>query len=247
MACGVVNQMRITKLVSFGALASILVAAPVLAADADLNSLDNYGQPYQDLSGLNPWSGFYVGVHGAYNSYSVKGALPGDSYSRNKSSFAYGVYGGYNYQHNRFVVGFDADANLSRAGNMVQYLTGTGAGGYIRHKPGYAVHARLRLGYVAQETLMPYIAGGFTSAKLNVDHIDSNGAVTLSDEKWLSGYTLGIGVAHAFSPNIISRIEFLWDEYNNANFTYTPVAGTTERGSLKMRNKTWRIGIAYKF
>ncbi len=223
-----------------GLLVMPLAMGPLKAADYGDNGATN-GESYPMYTS---WSGFFVGVHGGYSAFDLDGNLSGGgAYSRNKNKFNYGFYGGYNYQYNRMVFGVDGDFTFSRAGDITQFLTG---GEALRHRPGHSARGRLRFGFLVEETFMPYIAGGFATRLLELEHLDDNGATTSTDEEWVSGFTIGAGLAHAFTPNFISRIEFVWDDYGKKDLSYN-VGANQARASLKTRSKTWRLGLAYKF
>jgi outer membrane immunogenic protein len=105
-------------------------------------------------------------------------------------------------------------------------------------------HARGRIGYAFQNILV-FAAGGLAVADLNF----TEGSTTTifvpaqsSGGKYF-GWSLGGGVEWGMTPNLVSRVEYFYDNYGHKD--YVGVLGDPYRVSLK--GQTLRGALAWKF
>ena len=141
------------------------------------------------------WSGPYLGVHGGYGWGTGESAGFDESFDGGR----FGGFVGYNWQmSNGFVAGIERDVNYDWNEETVAFGTGT-----AEVDTGFSGSVRGRLGYAMDRTLI-YAAGGWTATEVNADA----GAAGSFDDT-LHGWTLGAGVEHAFTDNMIGRLQRL--------------------------------------
>ena len=145
---------------------------------------------------------------------------------------------GYDFVlHDNWLLGIEADANFSNAsdsGSTTGFLAHT-----FEQKLDYFGTLRARIGYAMGSNLF-YGTGGWAwgHGTRSVDF----GFVNSSDKQSLSGWTIGAGVEHMFTPKVIGRLQYLYTDYGTANYTIlgTPVPVSTTTSTLSM-------GINLKF
>lgn len=214
-----------------------LVSASTAALAADMSTGTG--------SSLN-WSGFYAG---AQIGYDVGGRAeytyfqtPGSDYNYNHGlrGFLGGIYAGYNHQFdNGVVLGVEADAwfgdvhGSSHAPGDDEFRAKT--------KIDRAISARARLGF-AVDRLMPYVAGGVTSAHMKFnEHL--NASHYASAKKSLIGWNVGVGVEYALTDNVSLRGEYRYTRFSKKDF----MTDITDEYSLKSYTHDIRLGVSYRF
>ncbi|MFO1091505.1 MAG: outer membrane beta-barrel protein [Hyphomicrobiales bacterium] len=180
-----------------------------------------------------------------------------------------GIYGGANYQFGGVVLGFDADytwAGMSgdnvKLGFSDSSTTPPTTGKYATANVdvNWLAHVRGRLGY-GFDRFMIYAAGGLAIAgydasfdgNLPTNFIGNFGNAGDS----ITGWTVGGGIDWALTDNIIVRAEYLYDQFDNADFgsyritdtASTPpnafVGGASASGDFSVN--IFRVGVSYKF
>ena len=207
---------------------SFLCAGPAMAAD-----LAPYpSEPAAPAQVYLPysWTGFYIGAHAGYGFGNVDPKLAGaplDSFDIN--GFVGGVHAGYNYQMNQFVLGVEADADLTSIhGSTFDPVLGA----TDKLSVPWQGSVRGRLGY-AWDRFLLYGTGGvaFADAKL-----------AGGNSKGLVGWTLGAGVEYAFTDSLSGRVEYRYSDFQRA--TFTAPAGPIRS---KFDESQVLVGISYKF
>ncbi|MFT4078671.1 outer membrane protein [Rhodomicrobium sp.] len=209
-------------------IAGLTLASVVAIASA--NSADLYrGQAggYKDGPVVAPvatWTGFYAGINGGYGWDDI------DSDSKFDGDFNGGFGGGqigYNWQGafgtSPLVIGIEAD------------IQGSGVG-YDAHSYeanlDYFGTVRGRLGYALGNSLV-YATGGFAYGSFEVK---GNG---WSKDETETGWVVGGGLEHKFTPNISGKIE-----YQYLNFE---LDGNSNYKDLDFGVNTVRVGLNYHF
>jgi outer membrane immunogenic protein len=155
------------------------------------------------------WTGFYVGVNAGYG-WNDSGdgdlvfegeTIVGDS--DNDGGFIGGGQIGYNYQIGSFVVGLEGDIQYADFGG-VNYDFGP-LGIYENDNDDWFGTVRARAG-VAFDRALIYATGGFA----------------FTDNR--NGWTVGGGLEYAFTNNLSAKIEGLYVNLEEEDFTF---AGTT--------------------
>ena len=101
---------------------------------------------------------------------------------------------------------------------------------------------RARLGY-AIDNFLPYITGGVAWTDFDVTQtLAGVGTVDTSDT--FVGWTIGLGLEYAFTPNLIGRVEYRYTDYGD-NTDNLGLFGFND--NVDFHDNTVRIGVAYKF
>lgn len=191
------------------ALAAVL-SFPVMAADVPVK-----GPVYKAAPLVFSWNGFYGGLHlgGIWFDGDLT-AVPGGSGATSGNGFIGGLLAGYNWQLSRnWVFGLEVDGGWSGADSAV-VLAGPGV---VNSELKWNGHVRARIGYAMDRTLL-FFAGGLAFA--DIEQFLPAGPVAVSNT--LTGYSIGLGIDHAFTPRWIGRVEYLYDDYGSNNYNYAP-------------------------
>ena len=164
------------------------------------------------------WSGFFVGLNGGYGfsgdeTVRLKPRFQDKAGRLDLNGFFGGAQVGANWQTGNWVVGAEADLQLS---DIVDSDTRRVNGLDVSSKGAidWFSTVRLRSGY-AIDNIMIFGTGGLALAGMNhkvhtVD--DPSAAINLSDAYTASGWTAGAGVEWGFSANSSAKIEYLYTD-----------------------------------
>lgn len=224
--------------------AAVLLTSSAFAADMPVKA------PVYKAPGFN-WTGFYAGVDAGYNWSSTDLFVPAAPLAGTPSpkprSFTAGGHVGYLYQFNSpVVIGAEADVSWMNGDATSQFPGSLPVSVYAKTK--WDASLRAIVGY-AVDTNLIYATGG-------ASWLNSNGCVTFTAapttclgntdySKTQVGWTIGAGFAHAFTPNLIARVEYLYADYGNFSYVATGLAGGTANVATKS-NKV-RAGLSWKF
>lgn len=235
------------KLLSTTALAAIfagvmVISNPSYAADI----VEEPPVPPVAPQVINPfiWTGPYLGAHIGYGwgkGHNVSGpdsengpAETGFDSLRLRGLFG-GLHAGYNYQFdNPFVVGVEGDIEYTGIDGSHHILL-PDFDDSLNVRTNWQGSARLRAGYAIEKTLI-YATGGVAFAGAEVK---SGG---WSDKNTHTGWTVGAGVEHAFTPNWIGRFEVRYSDFNKK--TYDTPFGDVK---LDFNQTAATVGVSYKF
>ncbi|WP_457094324.1 outer membrane protein [Microvirga sp. P5_D2] len=173
------------------------------------------------------WTGFYVGVNAGYGwNDGTNVTFPdGTVISTNGNDdggFVGGAQIGYNYQIGSFVVGLEGDIQYADFGDN-RYDFGT-AGIFEDGSDDWFGTVRARAG-VAFDRALVYATGGFAFA----------------DDR--AGWTLGGGLEYAFTNNLTAKVEGLYVNLEDQDFTFNGLTFSTEEQEFGVV----RAGLNYKF
>jgi outer membrane immunogenic protein len=194
-------------------LASVAIFSLTAAASAaDLAPYTKAPPPVVN-PGIN-WSGFYIGAMGGYSwsdrlRLSVGGLSGSTSSSDVNGGFGGGTIG-YNWQVNQAVFGIEADA----AGADVSDSETT-FGVTLTEKVQAFGSVTGRIGYAAGPALI-YAKGGYAWADNKISA--SAFGVGFSESRFHSGWTVGGGVEYMFAPNWSGKVEYMFADYEKANY-----------------------------
>jgi hemoglobin/transferrin/lactoferrin receptor protein len=178
-----------------------------------------------------------------------------------------GLFAGYNLHTNSpLVVGFDTSLERGKRVQgadqyswQVQNQPTDGTSAISRTLTAYAssqmeweAKVRGRVGF-AFDRFMPYIAGGLTVGHFNYGYAFAlSGTATNQANQTLPnpsslkdtyvGWTLGAGLEHAMTDNLLLRAEFNYSDLGNKTFDTS--AGVHR---VDLTSHEWRLGVAYKF
>jgi outer membrane immunogenic protein len=160
---------------------------------------------------------------------------------------AAGVYAGYNWQGaGAFVYGVEGELNWSNAGDCCAETVG-GTPGSWRYEADINNTAalRLRAGYAAGQTMF-YAAGGLAYANFDLRYIDSGGGLRDSFSDGRSGWTLGIGVEHAFANGWVGRIDYRYSDFGQETYNIDEGGGIYP-ATIDLTTSEIRLGVAMRF
>jgi len=237
------------------ALAALPVAGAVAASPA------NAAGPYP---GAYNWTGLYLGGEAGWSWATqqithVTGAtsFPAGSVDAplDQNGPLAGIYAGYNYQMNQFLVGIDGDITTTD-------MTGTGRdvspvnGDVASHSDliNWIATATGRVGYVNNNLLL-FAKGGWAWAPFSESNIlrtPGGGLVNNSTSSGTrDGWTVGAGLEWGFADHWSAKLEYDYIGFDTANYlsTVTAAAGavSTEARSATSSLSMLKGGVAFRF
>jgi outer membrane immunogenic protein len=214
------NCVRESEMSRFALIAVALIAAgwTMSAQAADLP----YGSraPYTVNQPLNAysWAGPYLGGNLGYAWGSV------DNNITTPSGFAGGIQGGYNWQNGPWVIGVEGDIQASGAEDtFAPWKFSNPWFGTVRGRAGYAV-----------SNILFYGTAGLAFGEL------TGQTFGLSESHTSAGWTAGVGAEFGLAPNWSGKIEYLYVDLADSNFTITGVPNGYQFGLV-------RVGVNYHF
>jgi len=171
-----------------------------------------------------------------------------------------GLFAGYNFQLNSpMMIGVDANFGYGGATDVsvgrftapaatppiTRTLTTTVTSGV-----DWQAGVRGRVG-VAFDRMLPYIAGGLAVAQFNYNYTSFSlnqtaSTTTLPDPTSFKdtyfGWTLGAGIEHALTDNLLFRADYRHSDFGKKTFD-TPHGAH----NVDLATDEWKLGVAYKF
>ena len=210
------------------------------------------------------WTGWYIGLNAGYGwgRDERTDLLPpiggfwvpvgvGFSDTLRPKGGVYGGHIGYNYQTGQWVLGLEAnfDAANMKEDKISIYFPATDA---WHAKVSAIFTATGRIGY-AMNAWLPYLRGGFATAKLKSRMDDTTAAANfVENNSWYNGWTIGGGVEYMLTPNWILGAEYNYMDFGARTWTgvTTSAAGafvSNERIQEKLTISTITARLSYKF
>ena len=206
--------------IAFAAVALTAAGYTVSAQAADL-----YGsRPYPNYT-VNrvlddcSWAGPYLGGNIGYAWGSV------DNNPTKPSGFVGGVQAGYNWQTGAFVFGVEGDIQATGADDTFAP--------WKFSNPWFGT-VRGRAGYAFVNNFLVYATGGLAFGELRAETFG------LSETHTNAGWTAGVGGEFLFAQQWSAKVEYLYVDLANSNFTVTGASNGYRFGVL-------RAGINYHF
>lgn len=199
------------------------------------------------------WSGGYVGAFAGYqqaqDDWTSNDTDPADNVlvspiEIRSDGFTGGGYAGASIQHGAVVLSVEGDIGSGNSNR--KDLTNLGVAfrtESVESEIEWTAHARFRAGY-SVGNFMPFLAAGVALAGTTVTLYDQGSNITAErDDLFRVGFTVGGGVDLLLGPNLIARVEYLYDQYGGANY------GSTEHFSefFDLTTQSVRGGLAIKF
>jgi outer membrane immunogenic protein len=237
------------------AASAVLLSTGAFAADLPIRKEAPPPVPY-----IVPfsWTGFYVGAFagGSFGSVSYSDATLATGNKSTPGGFNVGGLIGANYQFSSVVVGAEGEYGYNTNGANSVNFTGTFAGNPYNLSQKFSNtgigRLRARLGYAVMPNFLLYAAGGWTFANTNTSVGGTYGGFatpfSVSNNKSVSGWNLGVGGEYAFTQNWIGRVEYIYDGFSKTayNYNYPPYAFADSRNASLSLN-TIRAALEYKF
>jgi outer membrane immunogenic protein len=206
--------------IAFAAVALTAAGFTVSAQAADFYRPRSYTAPQPVLNG-DWWGGPYLGGNIGYAWGSV------DNNPTKPSGFAGGVQAGYNFRLSPggpWVVGLEGDIQATGADDtFAPWKFSNPWFGTVRGRAGYAF-----------DNIFVYGTGGLAFGALRGETFG------LSETHTNAGWTAGVGGEFGFAQNWSAKVEYLYVDLSNSNFTITGVPNGYHFGLL-------RAGINYHF
>lgn len=191
------------------------------------------------------WTGPYLGINGA--AIAVDGTFDGvcscgstyDDFEHSGIGWAWGGLVGFNYQLSSIVLGLEGDWGM---GGTVATNDEPGIDTDLSFNQIATFRARLGM---AHENTMVYLTGGAAAVEAEFGAVMAS---TENDRAWVYGWTVGGGVEHAFTDNFRGRIEYLYIDLPDIDFSMTDSAATTLDVTQSFNNVHMvRAGFTYNF
>jgi outer membrane immunogenic protein len=160
-----------------------------------------------------------------------------------------GIYGGYNWQGSSpWVYGIEGEWNYSDAdGSAAETVNGVSFPTPWSYEADINSTAalRLRAGYATGRALV-YAAGGLAYADFDLRYIDGGGGLrdTVSDGR--TGWTLGVGVEHAFGNGWIGRVDYRYSDFGDETYNIDEGGGVYP-ATIDLTTGEFRVGVAMRF
>jgi outer membrane immunogenic protein len=207
---------------SKSAFGGAIVAAICMSASAqaaDIYGNRPYAQPYtvsQPLS--NSWMGPYIGGNLGYGWGDITHS------SVQPSGVLGGIQGGYNWQSGALVFGVEGDLQINGADDTFA--------SWKFSNPWFGT-ARGRVGYAFNNILL-YGTGGLAFGGLKAERD------LLSESHTGFGWTAGVGAEIALDRHWSAKIEYLYVDLSDRNFSITRAPNGYEFNTV-------RVGVNYRF
>lgn len=267
-----------SALLGTAGIATLMLSCPASAADMAARYTK---APPAMVSPAYNWSGFYAGIHAGYTfgeddnvittgqaagniANVVGGARPGQV-RLDRDGFIGGGQIGYNWQFSpNWVFGVETDISYVdiRENRDVGTLSLPTAvppnaplNNTFRTRMEYFGTVRGRIGYAWDRTLV-YATGGLAYAEVEnsasffgaAGQLQFDGRIRRTE----TGYTVGAGIEHAFSPSWSVKAEYLYYDLgsNTVNVAFVPGSGGAPTGyNTRFENDGHivRAGLNYKF
>ncbi len=137
----------------------LLAVLGVLVVGASAADLDTYGEPVYASDPQSLWAGPYLGLEAGISQTVTDVKSGGRSKDFSRVDAAFGVFGGYNWEVSRFVLGVEGSAtylgNLEKGRHPTLGAVETGS--------KWSVGAKARVG-LPINTFMPYLSAGIVAA-----------------------------------------------------------------------------------
>jgi outer membrane immunogenic protein len=187
------------------------------------------------------WTGWYIGGHAGYGTAKTDVDFTdfGVSTSTSASSAVAGVHGGFSWHFGNWVLGGEADLDLS---NMSKDASCPGGTFTCTTSIDSLSSVRVRIGPLITDDVLVY--GTLGPAAGTIETSDNTGAGG-GETKGHGAAVVGFGVEGMFSPKWTWRAEFL--RYGLSSDTQQFSSPTQDRGDVKANVNVVRAGFSYRF
>lgn len=216
-------------------------------------------KPPKELS-PHDWAGFHAGlILGAQvGTSSDKTAAFGynadnDEWHYNESGFNAGAEFGYSYLWHQFIIGPVVELGyINMQGNGAQPIS-PGLDTVGKSSSDFYTTFRARLGMDLHHYLL-YATGGAIGVSYTTQVVDNcsiapcgGGTVNAEKNDYDWGYTVGGGIEHVFEKSWSAKLECLYFNLNNQNFSGTTNLGNTYNWTGETFGYMIRGGLNYHF
>lgn len=191
------------------------------------------------------WQGFYIGINGGIAAHDADLTATNDIGATDPGNLSAiggiaGGHAGYNFQHQHFVFGVEADASWIDG----EESGATDAGAPWSTDLEWLVTIRGRIGVALSPTLI-YVTGGFAVGEVD-NSLPANFGVTFpADSDTRSGVVFGGGIEHMLSPRVLVRGEILHVDLGDN--TVDSFAGPAYTARFENDVTLGRVGVSLKW
>jgi outer membrane immunogenic protein len=199
-----------------GAAAVLICGFTASAEAADFA----YRAPYTVNQPLNvySWAGPYIGGNLGYAWGEITNNLT------RPNGVMGGIQGGYNWQYGQFVIGGEADLQISGASDtFAPWKFSNPWFGTVRGRAGYAMN-----------NILFYGTGGLAFGTITAQ------AFATSESHITAGWTVGVGAEVGITQNWSAKVEYLYINLSQTPFTLTAVQNGYGFNVV-------RLGVNYRF
>ena len=220
-----------------------LIGTSAVAADMAVKA------PPPPIAPAATWTGCYVGIEGGGNwgeTHSIAAAGPNVGATHSPShDLSGGLFGGTlgcNYQiTTNWVIGAEGDFSWTDQRGSAVTPPPFNTTVTITDTERWFGTARGRIGYLSNNLLI-YATGGAAWTQLNL--LEGNATFSESENRVLSGGTVGGGVEWRFAPQWSAKAEYLYVVYTPVQF-FGVACCTLENRHLT--DDIFRVGVNYSF
>jgi len=247
--------MRRLSLLSLAGVATLAIAGPAFAQDAERAPFDGFYaggsfgfdvQPNDvgesisfDRAANGSFGDTLVTTTGA-NPFSPSATVPGAGFCNgqarfstratgcvnDRDSYSYSGRLGFDKQMGNIVVGLVGEFGDNNIRDAVRAFSTTPANYVMNREIKYTGNVRLRAGYAADRTLF-YATGGGVYARINnyFSTTNATNTFTTNGNKNAYGYTVGGGVEQKIAPNISIGVEYLFNRVKDDDYRVRVAGG----------------------
>src|SRR5262245_39355969 len=258
--------MKRALMLSIGAVALGAMTLPASAADLGARPITK--APVAAPVPVFSWSGCYIGgnLGGKWGNFGADATVPATvllpsgvvaltSGGNNDGSFVGGGQVGCQWQTGAWVFGIEGDFDATNISRDFIFTTAVGpfvAGDAFSFKNDWQASVRGRLGY-AWDRWMLYGTGGVAFANIDAT-VALVGFPIFSNEKTLTGWTVGGGFEYAFTNNLSLGIEYRFSKFDTENFAFGTIgllpvglAGAAANADLETHEVTARLNWRFNW
>ena len=210
----------------------------------------------------SPWGGFYVGVQGGYgwgktdvvedpaNPVAYNGA--GNGWSYDAEGMLGGVHVGLDWESYALILGIEASLGYLAVEGEAPDPASPGLDTVALGGRGYYADITGRIGFAPDNTLY-YMKGGLALADLGLEIEDtcSGGScslttITATDDGLQDGWTMGVGIAYAFSSGLSARLEYAYYDFGEIAVVGTS-GGTSYSWDQEVNFHAVTAGLSFMF
>ncbi|MBD8554143.1 porin family protein [Rhizobium sp. CFBP 8762] len=216
-----------------GLITAALISTTAVAQAADV-VMDVPAAPVVETVAFYDWTGFYVGAQGGY------GWVNADTNTEFGNTDLDGGFLGGHVGYNamlapNFVLGVEGDMQKDWGDDT----RSNGLGQGIALDAQWSASVRARLGYTMDRTMV-YATGGYATTRIEARGFNNVTGDEVKNKETFHGYTVGAGVEHAFTENVLARVEYRYSDYGDKNFGVDGV-------NVDVDKHTVGVGLTYKF
>lgn len=203
------------------------------------------------------WTGFYIGANVG------GGSMSSNTFDGNGKGAVFGGQAGFNYQHDMWVFGAEAEGNWSGIRtnsistdipNIVNNNSFQAFNGSLKNTDNFTFAGRA--GFTFDRTLI-YGKGGWAWGSFKSDTFDTccgptATTTTRNFSGTLDGFVVGAGIEHAVTPNWTVKLEYDFIGFGNKEVSLNQcnsngVCGQTGTTSFSANQQVFKVGANYRF